>query len=119
MLGEELASQERLTEWLVGGGGVTPLPETFNVPAAVELIMALIEPLADPAPVGANVTVPLTLWFGFSVKGMVTPLMENAAPFTVNCETVKLDPPVLDMEMVSALLLPTFTFPKLRLDEAN
>ena len=36
-----------------------------------------------------------------------------------NCVTVRLEPPVLDMEIVIALLLPTFTLPKSRLDEEN
>jgi len=96
-----------------------PVPERLNVPAVVEFIMAVRVPLADPAPDGVKVMVPLVLAPAFSVSGNETPLRENAAPFIDNCVTVRLDPPVLDMEMVSALLLPTFTLPKSRLEEEN
>lgn len=96
-----------------------PVPERPKVPAVVELIMALRVPLADPVPDGVKVMVPLVLWPALSVSGSETPLKTNAAPFIENCVTVRLEPPVLDMEMVSALLLPTFTLPKSKLDEEN
>jgi hypothetical protein len=37
-------------------------------------------PLAEPVPVGANVTVNVTLWFEKSVAGKVKPLTEKTAP---------------------------------------
>lgn len=95
------------------------MPESPNVPAVVELIMALRVPLADPVPDGVKVMVPLVLWPAFSVSGSVIPLKTKAAPFIENCVTVRFDPPALDMEIVSALLLPTFTLPKSRLDDEN
>lgn len=121
MLGELLASQERLTEWVPGGGGggVTPVPVRPRLAAEVELIIALTVALAAPAAEGVNVMVPVVLWPALSVNGRVTPLMENTVEFIENCVTVKLEPPVLDMEIVRALLLPTFTLPKSRLAEEN
>jgi hypothetical protein len=40
-------------------------------------------PLAEPAPVGAKVTVKVTLWFEDSVAGKVNPLTEKTAPETL------------------------------------
>jgi len=118
----ELADHERSTVWLPGGGGgvvVEPLPVRPTVPAADELIMAVRVPLAGPAADGVKVMVPFTLWPAFNVNGSVTPLTENTGAFMESWLTVRLDPPVLDMEIVSALLLPTLTLPKSRLDEEN
>lgn len=98
---------------------MAPLPVRLMVAPVEELIIALKVALADPAPDGVNVMLPLAFCPGFSVNGSVTPLMEKAEEFRENCVTVRLEPPLLDMEIVSDLLLPTFTVPKSRLDEEN
>jgi hypothetical protein len=40
-------------------------------------------PLAEPALVGAKVTVNVTLWFEDNVAGKVNPLTEKAVPLTL------------------------------------
>lgn len=98
---------------------MAPVPVRLRLAAEDELIMALTVAFADPAAEGVKVMVPLVLWPGLSVRGRVTPLRENAVELIENCVTVRLEPPLLDMEMPRALLLPTFTLPKSRLDEEN
>ena len=61
------------------------------------------DPLAEPALVGAKVTVNVTLWFEESVVGKVNPLTENAAPVTLAWDMVTEVPPVF--VNVSDLLL--------------
>ncbi len=46
-----------------------------------------------------------------------TPLSLKPAPEMLTLETVALEPPVLVSVVESVLLLPTFTLPKLRLEE--
>ena len=96
---------------------MVPEPVRPRLAAEDELIMALTVALVAPAAEGVNVMVPVVLWPAFRVKGRVTPLIENAVEFMENWVTVRLEPPLLDMEMVRALLLPTFTLPKSRLAE--
>ena len=64
-------------------------------------------PLAEPALVGAKVTVNVTLWFEDSVVGNVSPLSEKAAPVTLAWDMVTEDPPVLVTVSDLLLLLPT------------
>lgn len=64
-------------------------------------------PLAEPAPVGAKVTVKVTLWFEDSVAGKVNPLTEKTAPETLAWDIVTVDPPVLVTVSDLLLLLPT------------
>ena len=64
-------------------------------------------PLAEPALVGAKVTVNVTLWFEESVLGRVNPVSEKAAPVTLAWDMVTEDPPVLVTVSDLLLLLPT------------
>ena len=64
-------------------------------------------PLAEPALVGAKVTVNVTLWFEESVLGRVNPVSEKAAPVTLAWDIVTEDPPVLVTVSDLLLLLPT------------
>ena len=64
-------------------------------------------PLAEPALVGAKVTVNVTLWFEESVVGKVNPLTEKTAPVTLAWDMVTADPPVLVNVSDLLLLLPT------------
>src|SRR5713226_5713015 len=52
-------------------------------------------PLAEPADAGAKVTVNVTLWFGESVVGKLSPLTEKPVPLIFASEIVTADPPVL------------------------
>lgn len=64
-------------------------------------------PLAEPAPVGAKVTVKVTLWFEDSVAGNVNPLTEKAAPAMFAWDMVTADPPVFVTVSDLLLLFPT------------
>ena len=63
-------------------------------------------PLAEPPPVGAKVTVNVTLWFEESVAGKVNPLTEKPPPLTLAWEMVTADPPVFVNVSGLLLLLP-------------
>jgi hypothetical protein len=65
------------------------------------------DPLAEPALVGAKVTVNVTLWFEESVAGKVNPLTENAAPVGLAWDIVTEVPPVFVNVSDLLLLLPT------------
>ena len=94
----------------------TPVPETLIVAGEfVALLVIETEPVTAPAVVGANVTVTVTDWFGFSDSPAVTPLTVNPAAVTFTAEIDTLALPVLVNETLSELLLPSFTLPKLRL----
>ena len=71
-------------------------------------------PLADPAAVGAKVTVNVTLCFAESVIGVVSPLTEKPVPLTVASEIVTADPPVLVNVSERSELLLFCTLPKER-----
>ena len=72
-------------------------------------------PLTEPEPVGANVAVNVTLWFGVRVIGNVNPLIEKAAPDILACEIVTEELPVLVNVSDKFVLLPTWTLPNARL----
>ena len=72
-------------------------------------------PLAEPAPVGANVTVKVTLWFEESVAGNVNPLTVKTAPATLAWDMVTVDPPVFVTVSDLLLLLPTCSLANERL----
>jgi len=65
------------------------------------------DPLAEPAAVGAKVTVNVTLWFEESEVGKVNPVIEKTAPVTLAWDIVTVDPPVLVTVSDLLLLLPT------------
>ena len=72
-------------------------------------------PLALPAVVGANVTSSVAVWLGVSVVPAFTPLALNPVPEGVTLEIVTLEFPLLVKVTLNVLLLPSFTFPKLKL----
>ncbi len=94
----------------------TPVPDSVTV--AGELVAVLTTetlPEALPVTVGAKLAVKLVLWPAVSVRGSESPLMLNPVPVAVACEIVTLPVPLLVSVTVWLLLLPTVTFPKLRL----
>jgi hypothetical protein len=72
-------------------------------------------PLAAPAAVGANFTVNDALEFALMVWGALSPLMLNPVPVTLAAEIVTEAVPLLVSVIFCVALLPTFTFPKLKL----
>jgi hypothetical protein len=80
----------------------------------LEVMLAL--PLTAPLVVGENSTVNDVLWPAVSVKGSVSPLKLNPAPLAVAAEMVRLLPPELVKVPASNFEVPTWMFPKLKLD---
>jgi hypothetical protein len=103
---------------LAASNRVTPVPERET--AAGELVALLTTerlPVRLPVVVGAKATLTVVVWPAARVRGSESPLRVNPAPVKLACETVTLAVPVLDRVTVWGLLvLPTVTFPKLRLD---
>jgi hypothetical protein len=73
----------------------------------------VIDPVALPAPVGANVEVSVTLAEGFTVTGAVTPLTWYALPLTEMPEMCTAAVPVLLTTICWLELPPTAIVPKL------
>ena len=93
----------------------TPLP--LRAICADEFAALLVTdklPLTEPVALGAKFTVNVVLCPAPKLNG-VRPLVVKPAPVTVSPETFTLELPVLVNVTVWLLLLPTFTFPKLRL----
>ena len=88
--------------------GVVPVPERPMESGELDAFETIdTVPLAEPALVGAKVTVNVTLWFEESVLGRVNPVSEKAAPVTLAWDIVTEDPPVLVTVSDLLLLLPT------------
>ena len=94
-----------------------PVPDSGIVRLGFEAFEVIVTlPVAFVAEAGANVTVNVVLWFAPSVTGVESPLTLNPLPLAATCEIVTLDPPVFVSVSVRDSLLPTTTFPKLKLD---
>jgi len=96
-------------------GVETPLP--LRAICAGEFAALLLTnklPLTEPVAVGAKFTLNVVLCPAPKLSG-VNPLIVKPAPVTLSLETFTLVLPVLVNVTVWLLLLPTFTFPKLRL----
>jgi hypothetical protein len=76
----EGAVQERLT-WCETAAPV-PLKDTVAVLPLVELLLIVRVPVSDPLVVGANCTVSVSVWFGFSVAGKLPPTRAKPVPKT-------------------------------------
>jgi len=79
------------------------------------LAILTFAPLTAPPEVGANVTVKVAACPGVSIMPLETPLALNPAPLVVTLEIVTFEFPVFLIDVVSELLLPSFTLPKERL----
>ena len=73
-------------------------------------------PLAAPLAVGEKSTVKGVLWPALNVKGNAIPLRLNPVPLAVAAEIVMVVPPELVKLSVSDFEVPTWMFPKLKLD---
>lgn len=110
MFGEVLATQLRVTECLS-----TPVPESDVIfGESVALLTTESCPATLPVEVGANVALKLVFCPAAKVKGVAGPLTPNPAPVAVAFEIVTLALPVSVMTTGNVLVLPTVTFPKLR-----
>ncbi len=72
-------------------------------------------PEALPELLGANVALIVADWPAVKVNGVVTPEIVKPVPVTFTAETVTLAVPLFFKVIACALLLPTFTLPKLSL----
>ena len=82
-------------------------------PGALLVIETL--PLAREAEEGVNVAVRVVLWPAVSVIGVERPVRENPVPVAVAAEIVTLAVPEFVNVIACVPLLPTSTFPKLKL----
>src|SRR5437667_406289 len=109
MLGEVLATHDRLTAWV-------PVPDRGSVSAELPaLVTTVIFPLTLPAEIGAKLTVKLEVCPAAKVKGRESPPIVKPVPVTLTCEMVRLAVPEFLRGTGCLLLLPRFTVPKARL----
>ena len=80
----------------------------------VEVI--LMVPLAVPAAAGEKIAVNDVLWPAVNVKGKVSPLKLKPVPLATAAEMVRLVPPELVRVPLIDFELPSWTFPKLKLE---
>src|SRR5258705_1486078 len=98
-----------------GTGVETPLPLSAIVAGEfAALLFTNTLPVTEPVAVGAKFTLNVVLCPAPKLSG-VNPLIVKPAPETLSEETFTLVLPVLLNVTVWLLLLPTFTFPKLKL----
>ena len=71
-------------------------------------------PASEPALVGANMAFIVTEAPGARMVPVEIPFTLTPAPVIPTLETVTLEAPVLVTEVLCVLLVPTFTFPKVR-----
>src|SRR3989449_10701390 len=82
----------------------------------VALLTSEILPMALPAVVDAKTTLKLAVCPAAKVSGAVRPLALKPLPETLICEMLTLElPELVRVTVCGALLLPTVTFPKLKL----
>jgi hypothetical protein len=111
MSGEVLAIQESATE-----AGATPVPESEIVAGEfAALLVTVTVPVAVPGVAGSKATVSVVDWFGASMIPVLTPLELKPAPLAFTPEIVSFVFPVFVRVMASELVVPSFTFPKLKL----
>jgi hypothetical protein len=95
----------------------TPVPETVIVEGEFVALLAMLAlPLINPAAVGANWAVNVADWVGVKISPEVKPLALKPPPDTLTFEIVTFELPLLVTVTFNELLLPTFTFPKDRLE---
>jgi len=93
-----------------------PVPDKPIVSGAVLLVTVMPAPVTAPGAVGTNDTVRVADCPGMRTVPLGMPLALNPVPVTFTLEIVMLPFPLLVMDVVSEELLPSFTFPKLRVE---
>ncbi len=81
----------------------------------VALLVTVTLPVKAPLVAGANVTFNVAICPAATTCPVEIPVALNPAPDTVTFDTVTLEDPAFVNVTESALLLPTFTLPKLKL----
>jgi hypothetical protein len=100
----------------VNTAGATPIPDKGKFKVEFEAFETKATlPLEPPVDWGAKITEKLTLCPAPSVRGKAMPFRVKPGPLRVAWEIVTLDGPELFKTALSVSLLPTWTFPKLRL----
>lgn len=79
------------------------------------MLVTLTPPDTLPASVGAKTTFRVPDWFGVKVVPALRPLALNLGPVGVTLAIVTFEFPSLVKVTLNVLLLPSFTFPKLKL----
>jgi hypothetical protein len=93
------------------------VPETEIVSGEFTALLVIVTlPVTLPEAAGANVTFIVTDAPGLRMSPVEMPLTVKPAPEIVTLEIETLEPPVFFSVTGCVLLLPTFTFPKLRLE---
>ena len=112
--GVELATQFSETDW---AEACTPEPDTGIFTGAVVALLVM-EMLPDrfAAEMGRKVTSKVAVCEGPRIKPAETPLVVKTALGVVTLEIVRFEFPELVSEMLSELLAPTVTLPKLKVD---
>ena len=108
-----LAFQVRVPEWEIGA---TPIPvKVIDAGELDALLTTETLPVTLPVAAGAKVTFKVTICPEVTISPADTPLAVKPGPEIVTFEIVILELPEL-VSVTPRLLLPTFTFPKLRAD---
>ena len=111
---DELATQDKLAEWATG---CTPAPDrVIGVGEFEASLVTVTLPVTLPAAAGANVTFKLAVCPEARTSPAGMPLALNPAPAMLTLEMLILVLPEFVKVTPNALLLPTLTFPKLRVD---
>src|SRR5258708_24982362 len=93
-----------------------PLPDNeTDVGEFVALLMAAALPVTLPVAAGAKVTFKVAVCAGVRIVPVDTPLALKPAPEMLTFEIATLELPEFVSVTVRRLLLPVFTFPKLKL----
>ena len=98
---------------------VDAIPAPLSVMVVGELVAVLTTktlPVTLPEAAGANVTFMVVEAPGLRMSPIEMPLTLKPAPERVTLEMLTTEPPELVSVTDCVLLLPTFTFPKLRLE---
>ena len=95
----------------------TPVPVSATVAGEPGALLVMVRlPPVPPVDVGENCALNVLACAGFNVSGRLNPLVLNALPVTLTCETVNAAVPVLLSWMVWESVVPTVTLTKLKLD---
>jgi hypothetical protein len=106
---DELGVQDRPTE----GVPAAPVPDTEIDGVVVELLAIVIVAPAAPDVVGVNATLSAADWLGVRTVPALTPLVLKTPVAPLIREMVMFELPLFVSVVLSELLLPTFTLPKL------